>query len=235
MSGEVNIDPTGCTPSINAAIKQFGVMSDHFQFCGAGADPGLEVFRLESRVPMPWPKEMYGRFHEGDCYILLRSDRGLQSPANRALTYSLHFWLGKDSTPEARAAAAQKTSELDDSLVRGTPVQHREIQEYESSLFLSYFHMGIEYLPGGFDSPRPLVGQPFELRMLCIKGLHRMRAKMVKPHASSLSENAIFLLDTGPVIYQWNGKAVSQKSITRAMDFSVRLRMERGDNASVIL
>ena len=47
--------------------------SDHFQFKGAGAKPGLEIWRIEAMAPVPWPKAQYGQFHEGDSYICLKT------------------------------------------------------------------------------------------------------------------------------------------------------------------
>ena len=41
--------------------------------------------------------------------------------------------------------AAYKTVELDDSL-GGAPVQHREVQNHESKLFISYFPKGVQYV-----------------------------------------------------------------------------------------
>lgn len=32
---------------------------------------GVEIWRIESLVPQPIPKEDYGKFFDGDCYIVL--------------------------------------------------------------------------------------------------------------------------------------------------------------------
>ena len=152
--------------------------SEHPDFRGAGAKPGIEIWRIEAMAPVPWPAERYGQFHEGDSYIILKTNGREMSST---LDWDLHFWLGDGTTHDEKGVAAYKTVELDDSL-GGTPVQHRETQEHESALFCSYFKKGIEYLPGGVDSgfshvrrPRPLPPPAQPLRSRYGRGASRRR------------------------------------------------------------
>ena len=50
----------------------------------------------------------------------------------------VHFWIGKQSTQDEYGTAAYKTVELD-TYHDDKPIQHREVQDYESDLFKSYF------------------------------------------------------------------------------------------------
>ena len=86
----------------------------------------------------------------------------------------------------------------------GTPVQHREAQGHESALFLSYFKHGIEYLLGGVDTHpnNATAGGVFSVRMLHLKGAHRIRAAPVQPHASSMNSGDVFVLDCGEMVFQ---------------------------------
>lgn len=70
-----------------------------------------------------------------------------------AFVYSIHFWLGAETSQDEAGIAAYKTVELDESL-GGGPVQYREVQENESPAFVALFKNrgGLEYLPGGVES-----------------------------------------------------------------------------------
>lgn len=105
----------------------------------------LKVWRVERFKIKDWPTELYGKFHVGDCYIVI--NRKGVAPA---YTYDLHFWLGDESSIDERGTAAYKTAELD-TFLGGVPVQHLETQHNESSLFRNYF-THLEYLPGGIET-----------------------------------------------------------------------------------
>ena len=54
------------------------------------------------------------------------------------MCYNLHFWIGQESTQDEYGAAAYKTVELD-TYLEDKPIQHREVQGFESKIFKSYF------------------------------------------------------------------------------------------------
>jgi gelsolin len=92
---------------------------------------------------------LLGSFYSGDSYILLNTYK--KKPDAAAYSWDVHFWLGKFTTQDEAGTAAYKTVELDD-LLGGAPVQHREVQGYESDLFLKYFNNQIRIMDGGVDS-----------------------------------------------------------------------------------
>ena len=71
----------------------------------------------------------------GDSYIVLNT---YKEEEEDELKYDLHFWIGKYSTQDEYGTAAYKTVELD-TFHHDKPVQHREVQGFESDLFKSYF------------------------------------------------------------------------------------------------
>jgi len=121
---------------------------------GIGKEPGIWIFRIEQFKVVPWPKEKYGQFHEGDSYILLQTEFEIDPETGKPsekLQHDIHFWLGKKTSTDEKGTAAYKTVELDD-FFDGEPVQHREVQGNESADFLSYFPKGLTYLEGGVES-----------------------------------------------------------------------------------
>merc|ERR1712087_410837 len=115
---------------------------------GIGLEEGMWVFRIEKLEPKPWKKEDYGKFYKGDCYIILNVSK---SASGDSLNRNIYFWLGAESTQDEQGGAAIKTVELDD-FFGGTPIQHREVQGWESREFSSLFPQGITLMEGGIDS-----------------------------------------------------------------------------------
>uniref|UniRef100_A0A336MYB6 CSON006296 protein n=1 Tax=Culicoides sonorensis TaxID=179676 RepID=A0A336MYB6_CULSO len=161
----------------------------HPAFEGVGQEEGLEIWRIEKFEPVPYPKSDYGKFYTGDSYIVLSTKYGARS-------WDIHFWLGAETSADESGSAALLSVQLDDSL-GGGPVQHREVQEHESALFLSYFKNGVRYLPGGIESGfnEVEINDGGEKRLFHVKGKKNVRVKQVKLHVSSMNKGDCFILD----------------------------------------
>jgi gelsolin len=170
----------------------------------AGKQVGLQIWRIEKFKVKEWPKAQYGEFFDGDSYIVLNT---YKKQGSDKILWDVHFWLGKYTTQDEAGTAAYKTVELDDFL-GGDPVQHREVQGYESDLFCSYFKNEIKLLSGGIDSGfNKVKPTEYKPRLPWIKGKRKIRVTQVDMAASSLNSGDVFILDNGLDLYQWNGKS----------------------------
>jgi gelsolin len=182
---------------------------------GAGQKLGLEIWRIEKFQVVTWPKEQHGQFFSGDSYIVLHTYK--KKPDSPALSWDVHFWLGKFTSQDEAGTAAYKTVELDDVL-NGAPIQHREVQEHESDLFLSYFKNQIRISDGGVDSGfKHVEPEKYTPRLLHLKGKKKVRVTQVDMSHKSLNSGDVFVLDAGLKLYQWNGaKAGPQEKMKGA-------------------
>eukprot|EP00026_Physarum_polycephalum_P006563 Phypoly_transcript_06611.p1 GENE.Phypoly_transcript_06611~~Phypoly_transcript_06611.p1 ORF type:complete len:537 (+),score=113.66 Phypoly_transcript_06611:97-1707(+) len=199
----------------------------------AGQKPGLEIWRIEKFTVKAWPVEEYGKFYNGDSYIILHTYK--KSPDSDALAWDVHFWLGAYTSQDEAGTAAYKTVELDDFL-GGAPVQHREVQGYESELFLSYFPQTIQILGGGIESGfKHVKPAEYACRLLHLKGRKFVRIMQVELTTHSLNSGDAFILDDGMTIYQWQGKSAGPNEKVKAGQIARSLKDERGSKPNIIV
>ncbi|XP_074055360.1 villin-like protein isoform X2 [Macrotis lagotis] len=191
---------------------------------------GLQIWVIENMKMVCVPQKAYGSFFEGDCYIILHNKK-----SRRGLSIHIHYWIGKDALVDEQGVAAAYTAQLD-SLLGDIPVQHREVQGYESDVFRSYFKNGIVYKKGGLASGfKHMETNMYNIqRLLHVKGKKPVSATEVDLSWDSFNKGDVFLLDLGKVLIQWNGPEanLSKKSRGLALARSIRDR-ERGGRAQI--
>lgn len=173
-------------------------------FVDAGQKPGVEIWRIENFEPVAYPNVYYGKFYEGDSYIILKTT---EDPKSQKLSWDIHFWLGAETTTDEAGAAAIYTVQLDDQL-EGVPVQHREVQDHESQLFLSYFKNGVRYEKGGVATgfEHVDVNAAGEKRLFQVKGKRNVRVRQVVLSITSMNRGDCFILDAGEEILVYVGE-----------------------------
>jgi len=192
---------------------------------GAGQKIGIQIWRIEKFHVVAWPEEHYGKFYTGDSYIVLRTFK--KDPISEKLSFDVHFWIGSKSTQDEYGTAAYKTVELDDYL-NGDPVQHREIQGYESELFLSYFKK-VEFLEGGVETGfKHVEAKEYGARLLHVKGKKNVVVREVPLKLESLNSGDVFILDHGLDVYQMNGKECGAMERAKAAELTASIKGERG-------
>ncbi|XP_052746032.1 gelsolin [Bicyclus anynana] len=165
---------------------------EHPAFEEAGQEPGLEIWTIDKFEPVAIERKLYGKFYNGDSYIVLKTTGDNSS----TLSYDVHFWLGSKTSQDKKGAAAILTITLDDQL-GGRAVHHREVQGHETSHFLGYFQPAIRYLEGGNESGFNEVetNAGAEKRLLQLSGCENMRIEEVPADASSLTKDHCFILE----------------------------------------
>ncbi|XP_067617390.1 gelsolin isoform X2 [Eurosta solidaginis] len=207
-------------------------------FANAGRTPGLEIWRIENFEPVAYQKSNYGKFYTGDSFIVLNTIER----KDKQLAWDIHFWLGSDTSTDEAGAAAIYTVQLDD-LLNGAPVQHREVQDHESQLFLSYFKNGVRYEQGGVGTGFKHVqtNAAGEKRLFQVKGKRNVRVRQVNLSVSSMNKGDCFILDAGNQILVYVGpqakrveklKAISAANQIRDQDHNGRARVDIVDEFS---
>lgn len=184
-------------------------------FVNAGQKPGVEIWRIEDFEPVPYPAKYYGKFYEGDSYIILKTT---EDPKSQKLSWDIHFWLGAETTTDEAGAAAICTVQLDDQL-DGAPVQHREVQDHESQLFLSYFKNGVRYEKGGVATgfEHVDVNAAGEKRLFQVKGKRNVRVRQVALSITSMNRGDCFILDAGEEILVYVGEQAKRLERLKAI------------------
>lgn len=194
----------------------------------AGQKEGIQIWRIVKFKVTEWPKEDYGKFYNGDSYIVLNT---YKVPDEEELQYDVHFWIGAQSTQDEYGTAAYKTVELD-TFLDDKPIQHREVQGFESTLFKSYFTT-ITIMKGGADTGFRIVKpEEYTPRLLHFSGTRKhVEVREVTRNKSSLKSDDVFILDQGLKIYQWNGSGSNKDERMKAMQYLQELKSERTGKA----
>ncbi|KAM7005649.1 advillin [Tautogolabrus adspersus] len=201
-----------------------------YTFKAVTQSPGVIIWRIEKMALVQLPEKSYGNFYEGDCYLLLSTQK-----VSNSLSYDIHYWIGSQSSQDEQGAAAIYTIQLDEFL--GTsPVQHREVQNHESDDFRGYFKQGIIYKKGGVASGmRHVETNTYDVkRLLHVKGKKRVTANEVEMSWKSFNLSDVFLLDIGKTIVQWNGPKSNRQEKLKGMLLAKDIRdRERGGRAEI--
>lgn len=118
------------------------------------------------------------------------------------------------------------------TVLDGRPVQHREVQGYESDQLTSYFK-SFSVLNGGVKSgfnhwqeaeyvPRLLI-----VKSAARKGGHRSAVVVREVTKDQINTGDVFLLDLGKTLYQWNGKKSSGIEKVKAAEYVQGIESDR--------
>lgn len=197
-----------------------------------GQLPGLTVWEIENFLPNKVDEAVHGKFYEGDCYIVLKTNYD-----DSGFDYQIYFWIGSNATLDKRACAAIHAVNLRNYLgARCRTI--REEQGDESDEFLALFETDLTYIEGGrtttgFYTMDDVI---YTVRMYRIHAQERqIHLEVVDVSIDSLDSRYVFMLDIGLKIFIWYGKKSKNtlKSKARLMSEKIN-KIERKDKAEII-
>jgi len=177
----------------------------------------LEVWCVDGSAKSALQKEDLGKFHSGDCYIVLYTYHSGEKREEFYLTY----WIGKDSVLEDQHMALQMANTMWNSM-KGRPVLGRIYQGKEPPQFIALFQPMV-ILKGGISSgykksieEKGLKDETYSstgIALVHIQGtsVHNNKTLQVDPVSTSLSSTDCFVLQTGNSMFTWIGNTSSHE------------------------
>lgn len=200
---------------------------------GSGQEVGVQIWRIVKFKVTHWEKEQYGEFYNGDSYIILNT---YKEEDEDVLKYDVHFWIGKYSSQDEYGTAAYKTVELD-TFLDDRPIQHREVQGHESSLFKTYFPT-MTLLKGGADTGfRRVLPESYPPRLLHVmkQANKRITCTEIALKRGNLKSDDVYIIDNGHALFQWNGKDCSADEKFKAAGEVSAIKSSRGNATCTVL
>ncbi|KAK3513395.1 hypothetical protein QTP70_014221 [Hemibagrus guttatus] len=172
----------------------------------------VQIWRVEGGARVPVDPSSYGQFFGGDCYIILYSYK--QGSREQHIIYT---WQGLKSTQDELAASAFLTVQLDDSM-GGAPVQVRVTQGQEPPHLMSLFKGKPMVIHSGGTSRKGGQTQVGTTRLFHVRTstANATRAVEVKPCASNLNSNDVFVLKSPDSLFVWRGVGASDTEVIGA-------------------
>lgn len=185
---------------------------------------GLRIWRVEKFKIVDLDKSNYGKFYDGDSYILLNTTKN-----DNSFIYNAFIWIGEFSSQDEYGTAAIKVVELDDYLDRKATLR-REVQNYESPEFLSLFKIRIEILNGGVESGfvkvQKIEDYPMKLFHIA-RNQYVTRINEIPVNHIHLNNDDCFVLDKVTEIYTFCGGKCDSYEKFKAASFVKQIKDER--------
>lgn len=196
-----------------------------------GTDEGLAVWVIENFLPTQLEDAFFGKFYDGDCYIILKSEYD----DTDQLYHKIYYWIGQHCTLDKKACAAIHAVNLRNLLgIEGRTM--REEQADESDEFLEIFENNVSYIEGGnnsgFYSVEDIV---YTTRLYRLYGTHGIKVEPVELSWESLDPNYVFVCDAGLKIYVWAGSKAKLMFKTKGRLFADKINKNERKNKSEII
>ncbi|XP_048570738.1 villin-2-like [Triticum urartu] len=175
----------------------------------------LEVWCVDGSAKTALPKEDLGKFHSGDCYIVLYTYHS----GDKREEFYLTYWIGKNSILEDQHTALQITNTIWNSM-KGRPILGRIYEGKEPPQFIALFQPMVILKGGiscGYKNSVQEKGLPDEtypgtgVALVRINGtsIHNNKTLQVDEVSTSLSSTNCFVLQSGNSMFIWIGNTSS--------------------------
>ncbi|KAF7042881.1 hypothetical protein CFC21_052367 [Triticum aestivum] len=175
----------------------------------------LEVWCVDGSAKTALPKEDLGKFHSGDCYIVLYTYHS----GDKREEFYLTYWIGKNSILEDQHTALQITNTIWNSM-KGRPILGRIYEGKEPPQFIALFQPMVILKGGiscGYKNSVQEKGLPDEtypgtgVALVRINGtsIHNNKTLQVDEVSTSLSSTNCFVLQSGNSVFIWIGNTSS--------------------------
>lgn len=183
----------------------------------------VSIWRVEKTKAVAWPIDLFGKFYDGDCYIILHGYNHPSGKKTTMLKYRLFVWLGGVVSSNEQIIGALVATDLERYLGYISDM-YLEYQNKESDSFKHLFPDGTEIMEGSVGAGFYYV-DPDRYSTDYVPIFFAVDAHY--EHTSNLSvikvsEENVYILDWGTTIFVYVG-SVSHMMIQKA----ARLMTER--------
>lgn len=198
-----------------------------------GQMPGLFVWEIDNFLPAPLDEAFYGKFYEGDCYIVLKAF----VDESQNIDWLIYYWIGSRATLDKKACAAIHAVNLRNFLGAHCRTV-REEEEDESGEFLALFDHGIKYIQGSRASSGfyTVEDTEYTTRLYRLHSWNRLlHVETVAVDPCSLDPRFVFVLDAGRKIFVWNGKFSKNTMVSKGRLLAEKINKNERKNFSEVI
>ncbi|XP_065310343.2 protein flightless-1 isoform X2 [Dermacentor albipictus] len=198
-----------------------------------GQMPGTFVWEIDNFLPNPLDESLVGKFHEGDCYIVLKTF--IEETQN--LNWLIYYWIGAETTLDKKACAAIHAVNLRNFLGAHCRTV-REEQADESPEFLQLFGGHINYRKGnrassGFYNVEEV---EYVVRLYRLHSRNRLlHVESVAVDPSSLDPRYVFVLDAGRKLFVWSGRVSQNTMVSKGRLLAEKINKNERKNYSEVI
>lgn len=197
-----------------------------------GVIPGLACWEIENFLPNQVEEGLFGKFYEGDCYIVLQTF----IDDSNSLNWKIWYWIGEKATLDKKACSAIHAVNLRNLLGADCRTIRQEMND-EDDEFLALFESGVSYIEGGRTSSGFYTVEDVdpEVRLYRATGTLSVHLERCPVSVDLLDIRHVFLLDAGQRLFIWNGRKSNLVTRTKTRLIGEKVnKNERKGTAEII-